>query len=220
VTRPSGPLGTDQESATVAEAIFGSRYGVAAAYADLLTTAGIERGLLGPREAERIWQRHLINSAAIAPLVPQGARVVDLGSGAGLPGIPLAIARPDLVIVLLEPMRRRATFLRECLAVLPLPGVSVEEGRAEAGITPLADVVVARAVASLGALVRLSFPLLVDSGLLLALKGRRASGELEDMRRTMTVDAEVLELPAPGAPVTVVRAVRPARQGSRKRRPR
>jgi 16S rRNA (guanine527-N7)-methyltransferase len=217
VTHASGSLETDVESAAATRAIFGDRYDVAAAYADLLTTTGIERGLIGPREAERIWSRHLINSAAVAPLIPQRARVVDLGSGAGLPGIPLAIARPDLTVVLLEPMKRRATFLRECLATLPLPGVTVEEGRAEAGVAPLAEVVVARAVASLATLVRLSFPLLVDSGLLLALKGRRASGELKDMRRTMTVDAEVLELPAPGEPVTVVRVVRSVGQRGRKR---
>jgi 16S rRNA (guanine527-N7)-methyltransferase len=189
---------------------FGERAALAVAYADLLCGDGIEHGMLGPREAERVWSRHILNSAALASLVPPGARVVDLGSGAGLPGIPLAIARPDITMVLLEPMQRRVRFLEQCLAALALPSVSVWHGRAEDGVPELADVVVVRAVGSLEKLLRLSAELLVDNGALLALKGRGASGELEQVRRAGTVDAEVLTVPAPGHPATVIRVLRPA----------
>jgi 16S rRNA (guanine527-N7)-methyltransferase len=212
VSRPSQPAERDQEPIRTAIAeLFGPQTEVAAVYAELLATVGVERGLIGPREAGRIWERHLINSAVLAPLVPAGARVVDLGSGAGLPGIPLAIARPDLQVVLIEPMQRRVIFLQECLVALQLPRVSVHRGRAEAGIEPPADVVVARAVAPLPDLVRLSFPLLVAGGALLALKGRSARGELDQMRHTMAVEAELVSLAAPGETAAVVRAVRPPR---------
>jgi 16S rRNA (guanine527-N7)-methyltransferase len=184
---------------------FGDRAPLADAYAEFLSTAGIERGLIGPHEAGRIWERHLLNSVAIAPLIPLGARVVDLGSGAGLPGIPLAIARPDLAVVLLEPMQRRVSFLNDCLATLELPGVVVHHGRAEAGIPTPADVVVVRAVASLEKLLRLSVPLLIDNGTLLALKGAAAADELKALRGDMAAGAELLTLPAPGQPATVVR---------------
>lgn len=193
------------------DTIFGERSALAIRYAELLCTDGIDRGLIGPREADRIWQRHILNSAVLAPLIPVGARVVDLGSGAGLPGIPLAIARPDLTMVLLEPMQRRVRFLHDCLAALQLPDVLVHQGRAEDGLDPLADTVVARAIAPLDKLVRLSVELLVDNGALLALKGAAAAGELELMRRETTVDAELMTLPAPGQPATVVRVIRAPR---------
>jgi 16S rRNA (guanine527-N7)-methyltransferase len=218
VSRLSQPAERDQEPIRAAiEQLFGPRTPAANAYADLLGTAGVERGLIGPRESDRIWERHILNSAVLASLVPADARVVDLGSGAGLPGIPLAIARPDLTVVLLEPMQRRVTFLQECVDTLELPRVSVHRGRAEEGIEPLAEVVVARAVASLPALVRLSFPLLAVGGVLLALKGRSAGGELDQVRRTMAVEAETVSLPAPGEPATVVRVQRPARAARRAR---
>jgi 16S rRNA (guanine527-N7)-methyltransferase len=204
VIRLSQPAERDQEPIrTAIEELFGPRAPLAAAFAGLLETAGVERGLIGPREAGRIWERHVINSAVLTPLVPADARVVDLGSGAGLPGIPLAIARPDLTVVLLEPMQRRVTFLQECLAALPLPHVTVHRGRA---------------VAPLPALVRLSFPLLVAGGTLLALKGRSAPGELDQMRRTMDVEAELVSLPAPGHPAAVVRVTRPTRWPPRSER--
>jgi 16S rRNA (guanine527-N7)-methyltransferase len=204
--------------AAIAE-VFGDRAVVAIQYADLLTTDGIERGMIGPREAERIWQRHILNSAVLAALIPQGARVVDLGSGAGLPGIPLAIARPDLRMVLLEPMQRRVRFLNDCLEALPLPNAEVKAGRAQDGLAPAADYVVARAIAPLEELVRLSFGLLADNGILLALKGERAAGELEHMQRTSTLDAKLITLAAPGQAATVIRVARPAqprRAGARK----
>ena len=96
--------------------IFGPRLDIAQRYAELLGDSGVERGLLGPREVDRVWDRHLLNSAAIGELLEPGERVVDIGSGAGLPGIPLAIARPDLEVALLEPLLRRSEFLREVVA--------------------------------------------------------------------------------------------------------
>jgi 16S rRNA (guanine527-N7)-methyltransferase len=200
-----------EEIRAAIDASFDDRRDCAAKYAELLRTAGIERGMIGPREADRVWERHLLNSAALAPLIPPGTRVVDLGSGAGLPGIPLAIARPDLTVVLLEPMQRRVRFLADCLEALGLPNASIHHGRGEAGLSPPADVVVARAVASLVELVRLSYRLLVDNGTLLALKGRDAASELEQARATMRIEAEMLRVPAPGEPATVIRVTRPSR---------
>jgi 16S rRNA (guanine527-N7)-methyltransferase len=208
---------TPAELDTAIAEVFGAQAAQARAYAELLVTEGIERGVLGPREADRIWPRHLFNSAALAALIPTGARVVDLGSGAGLPGLPLAIARPDLRMVLLEPMQRRVRFLQECLDRLDLPQVQIVAGRAEDGVATPADDVVVRAVAPLQRLIPLAFGLLVDHGVLLALKGASAAREVDAVRRMSTVTAEVLTVPAPGGPATVVRAVRPAGRGSSKR---
>jgi 16S rRNA (guanine527-N7)-methyltransferase len=204
----------ERDRVDVAAAInetFGERVATADAYAELLRTDGIERGLIGPREADRLWSRHILNSAVLAPLISPAARVVDLGSGAGLPGVPLAIARPDLSVVLLEPMQRRASFLCDCVASLALANVVVVQGRAQDGLSPLADFVVARAIAPLEPLMRLSFGLLADNGVLLALKGAKAAGELDIMQRESTVDAQLLTLPAPDQPASVIRVVRPAR---------
>jgi 16S rRNA (guanine527-N7)-methyltransferase len=159
----------------------------ASRYAELLTSAGVERGLLGPREASRVWERHLLNCAVIGELLPRAARVVDVGSGAGLPGIPLACARPDLRIDLVEPLARRVTFLEEAVAALALaPRVSVVRGRAEerAVVRRVAPVawVTARAVAPLDRLAAWCLPLLEPGGRLLALKGRRAAQELDEYR--------------------------------------
>ena len=154
--------------------VFGDRLELARRYADLLAGPGVERGLLGPREVERLWERHLLNSAAVAELIEPDAFVVDIGSGAGLPGIPVAIARPDLRVVLVEPMLRRTEFLNEAIAALGLP-VEVVRGRAEeAGVRAKlagADVVTSRAVAPLDKLARWSMPLLRIGGRMLALKG-------------------------------------------------
>jgi 16S rRNA (guanine527-N7)-methyltransferase len=160
---------------------------LASRYAELLTSAGVERGLLGPREASRVWERHLLNCAVIGELLPRAARVVDVGSGAGLPGIPLACARPDLRIDLVEPLARRVTFLEEAVAALALaPRVSVARGRAEerAVVRRVAPVawVTARAVAPLDRLAAWCLPLLQPGGCLLALKGRRAAQELNEHR--------------------------------------
>ncbi|HVU62185.1 MAG TPA: 16S rRNA (guanine(527)-N(7))-methyltransferase RsmG [Mycobacteriales bacterium] len=163
--------------------VFGADTDRAARYAVLLATIGIERGLLGPREADRIWGRHLFNSAALAPLVASSATVVDLGSGAGLPGIPLALARPDLRVVLLEPMARRVQFLEECVRELGLGNVTVHRGRAQDGVPVTADAVTARAVAPLAALAVLAFPLCRNDGVLYALKGAKAVAEAGELDR-------------------------------------
>ncbi|UKN43191.1 16S rRNA (guanine(527)-N(7))-methyltransferase RsmG [Mycobacterium lepromatosis] len=168
--------------------VFGSRLDIAQRYADILANTGVERGLLGPSEASRLWGRHLLNSAAVAELFDPGDRVVDIGSGAGLPGLPLAIARPDLQIVLLEPLLRRALFLREVVAELGLD-IEVVRGRAEElwvhDRIGERDVVVSRAVASLDKLTKWSMPLLRPHGRVLAIKGERASDEIRQHRRVM-----------------------------------
>ena len=115
---------------TAAAAVFGDRLDLARRYAELLAGPAVERGLIGPREVDRIWDRHILNSAAVAELIEPGARVVDIGSGAGLPGLPIAIARPDLRVALVEPMLRRIEFLTEAVAELGL-AVEVVRGRAE-----------------------------------------------------------------------------------------
>ncbi|GGP38396.1 16S rRNA (guanine(527)-N(7))-methyltransferase RsmG [Saccharothrix coeruleofusca] len=164
-----------------AERVFGDHLDRAVAFAGLLTEHGVERGLIGPREVDRLWERHLLNSAVVAEVLPQGARVVDVGSGAGLPGVPLAIARPDLRLTLLEPMARRVAWLTEVVDALGL-SVEVVRGRAEEG--PVlerlsgSDAVTARAVAPLERLARWCLPLLRPGGVLVALKGESAEEEL------------------------------------------
>jgi 16S rRNA (guanine527-N7)-methyltransferase len=174
----------DTEAAVPAEAraVFGPAVDAAAEYARLLATEGSVRGLIGPREVPRLWDRHLLNSAAIAALIPSGARVVDVGSGAGLPGIPLALARPDLSVTLLEPLARRVAFLTECVERLGLERVTVVRGRAEEDPVRRelggADAVTARAVAPLDKLAGWCLPLLRPGGVLLAVKGSTAAEEL------------------------------------------
>jgi len=162
--------------------VFGDRLPVAERYAQHLATSGVERGLVGPREATRVWERHVLNCAVVAELVPDGAHVVDVGSGAGLPGIPLALARPDLRVVLVEPLARRVAWLREILDDLGLD-IQVERGRAEEAVVRRrwegADVVTARAVAPLARLAGWTFPLLRAGGVLLAVKGDSALTEIE-----------------------------------------
>ena len=161
---------------------FGERLPLARRYAEHLATTGVEWGLIGPREASRVWDRHVLNCAVVAELVPPAARVLDIGSGAGLPGIPLALARPDLRVVLVEPLARRVEWLRMVLADLELP-VEVERGRAED--TPIrrrwegADVVTSRAVAPLHRLAAWCLPLVRPGGMMLAVKGMSAPEEVE-----------------------------------------
>ena len=188
-----------------AQDAFGARLGLAERYAALLTGPGIERGVIGPREAERIWQRHLLNSAALADLLPAGGRVVDVGSGAGLPGVPIAIRAPELTVDLVEPLQRRAEFLSEVAAELGLGSqLRVVRGRAEdAAVRKLvgsANWVVARAVAPLDRLVRWCLPLLAPGGRLLALKGQSADSEVAQHRAALrgmgVTDLRVEELNA------------------------
>ena len=159
---------------------FGERFSLAEAYVGLLATEGVLRGLIGPREVSRLWERHVLNCAVVAELVPTGATVVDVGSGAGLPGIAMALVRPDLDVVLLEPLLRRTTFLAECVTELGLDRVRVLRGRAEEQAGQLtADVVTSRAVAPLERLARWCLPLTGVAGEMLAVKGGSAAEELE-----------------------------------------
>ena len=162
--------------------VFGDRLPLARRFAEHLVTSGVERGLIGPREAPRVWERHVLNCAVVAELVPVGARLVDVGSGAGLPGIPLALARPDLGVVLVEPLARRVDWLHEVVADLGV-AIEVERGRAEENVVRRrwegADVVTARAVAPLARLARWCLPLLRPGGLMLAVKGASAAEEIE-----------------------------------------
>lgn len=164
-----------------ARVLFAQRLPLARRYAELLAGDGVVRGLIGPREAPRIWDRHLLNCAVVAELVPDGASVTDVGSGAGLPGIVLALVRPDLTIALVEPMARRTAFLDEAVAALDLADrVSVVRGRAEelSGRLPLAEVVTARALAPLDRLAAWCLPLAAVGGRVLALKGASAGDEV------------------------------------------
>ncbi|WP_034266870.1 16S rRNA (guanine(527)-N(7))-methyltransferase RsmG [Actinospica robiniae] len=177
---------TDEHSCTLspppaeAERLFGEHLPAMARYAELLAGPGVERGLIGPREVDRLWERHLLNCGAVAELIAPGLDVVDVGSGGGLPGLVLAIARPDLRITLLEPLLRRTVFLSECVERLELRNVEVRRGRAEEWAGRVAaDVVTARAVASLEKLVGWCLPLLAPKGHMLALKGETAASELE-----------------------------------------
>ena len=164
----------------VAATVFGPRLALAEAYVARLADTGIAHGLIGPREAPRLWDRHVLNSAVAAPVFDQGARVADIGSGAGLPGIPLAIARPDLHLTLVEPLLRRTVWLSAAIDELGLTNVEVHRGRAESlwGETRFRHVT-ARAVARTGELARLTLPLLEAGGSLHALKGGRVDEELE-----------------------------------------
>lgn len=206
-----------------AATIFGQHLDAARRYAELLTGPGVERGLLGPREVDRIWDRHILNSAAIAELLSPAERLIDIGSGAGLPGIPLAIARPDLEVALLEPLLRRSEFLNEVVDELGL-AVEVVRGRAE---EPWVrdqfgerDVAVSRAVAALDKLTKWSMPLLRPGGRMLAIKGERGRDEVEEYRRVMAasgaLDARVVTCGAnylrPPATVVIARRGRQSRQ--------
>ena len=180
--------------------LFGPATESARCFASLLATHGVERGLIGPREVPRLWERHLLNCGVLAALVPGDAAVVDIGSGAGLPGLVIAMLRPQVRMTLLEPMLRRTTFLGECIAALGLGGhVTVCRGRAEdmAGVIG-ADVATSRAVAPLGRLAELSAGVVRPGGTILALKGDHAQAELDQaapvLRRLGIRSAEVLKV--------------------------
>ncbi|OFO23175.1 16S rRNA methyltransferase G [Corynebacterium sp. HMSC056F09] len=182
--------------------VFGSRLPLAQKYHDSLATDGSTRGFIGPREVPRLWERHLINCAVVAEVMPQGATLIDVGSGAGLPGIPLAIARPDLKITLIEPLLKRSTYLNEVVDLLGLDNVTVIRGRAEEGPVKKAvqgaDIVTSRAVAPLGKLAKWSLPLVRKGGEMIALKGSSVHEELErdaaDIKRAGGGKAEVMTI--------------------------
>jgi 16S rRNA (guanine527-N7)-methyltransferase len=201
---------------------FGESWTAISAFHSLLVDEGVRRGLVGPREVPRLWERHLLNSAVVVPYLPETGRIIDLGSGAGLPGIVVAAMRQDAEVVLLDPMERRTDWLREVAAALGLPNVVVLRARAEDVHRELSGVAVtARAVAPLDRLYRWSLPLLVRGGVLVALKGARAQAEVEAAARVGAKlgggPAEVMSVHAiDGAEeTTVVRVVREVVRGVR-----
>jgi 16S rRNA (guanine527-N7)-methyltransferase len=195
--QPPPRLPDVEEPPPHAAEVFGANLSRARRYVGLLSTAGVERGMIGPREAGRLWERHVLNSATLASLLPAGASVVDAGSGAGLPGIPLVLARPDLRMTLLEPMARRVLFLTEVVSELGVD-VEIRRGRVEDLPEAAFDAVVARAVAPLGRLVTLALPAVRPGGVLLALKGASAAAEIAAARSALRA--------FPGARVTLVDA--------------
>ena len=162
-----------------AERIFGSGIETARGYVRALARDSDLLGLLGPRELDKIWSRHILNSAVVAELIQSGSKVADVGSGAGLPGIPMAIVQPKAKFVLIEPMERRANWLLDVIDELGLTNVRVLNQRAEEVRQYDFDVVTARAVSALDKLLRLCIPLLKPGGSVLALKGSKAADEIE-----------------------------------------
>ncbi|HET7357684.1 MAG TPA: 16S rRNA (guanine(527)-N(7))-methyltransferase RsmG [Nocardioidaceae bacterium] len=170
----------------MARGVFGDSLDAAVRYAGLLADAGVVRGVIGPRETDRLWERHLLNCAVLADGIPAGDTVVDIGSGAGLPGLVLALRRPDLTVTLVEPLQRRVDFLVEALSELDLAGVEVVRARAEDlhGVRSFASVV-SRAVAPLPRLLRWCLPLVAPGGQMLAMKGASAEQELDGAQGTL-----------------------------------
>lgn len=166
-----------------AVAIFGDQIDQARSFAQTLANDSDELGLLGPRELDKLWSRHILNSAVVAELVHPGDKVADVGSGAGLPGIPMAIARPDADFVLIEPMERRSSWMLEVVQDLGLKNVRVLRSRAEDVTEQDFDIVTARAVAALDKLLKMCVPLLKPGGALIALKGSKAAEEMANAKK-------------------------------------
>jgi len=202
--------------------VFAAALPIAEAYAALLATDGVTRGLIGPREAPRLWERHLVNCALLAEAIPPDTDVCDIGSGAGLPGLVLAIVRDDLTVTLVEPLLRRTTFLTEAVERLGLTNVEVVRARAEElhGVRDFA-VVTSRAVAPLGRLLDWSMPLVRQGGALVAMKGASVSEEIDaaepDLRThgagAVTVSTYGVGVIDPPTTVVRVEASRPSRLG-------
>jgi 16S rRNA (guanine527-N7)-methyltransferase len=165
-----------------AAAVFGDRIDLARSYAAALVRDSDLLGLLGPREMPRLWSRHILNSAVVAELVPPGKTVCDIGSGAGLPGIPMAIVLPDTFFTLIEPMERRSDWLISVIDELGLKNVEVIRARAEE-VGEVFDIATARAVSALPKLLRMCIPLVRHGGEILALKGSKAAEEIEEAKR-------------------------------------
>lgn len=212
----------------VAAGVFSHALPLAERYAHLLATEGVVRGLIGPREAPRLWERHLLNCALLGQAVPTGAGVCDIGTGAGLPGLVLALSRPDLSLTLVEPLLRRTTFLEEAVDELGLTNVEVVRARAEAlhGSRDF-DVVTSRAVAPLDRLLAWSMPLVRQGGHLVAMKGSSVGEEVEAARPALAKygagTVEILQygdgLVDPPTTVLKVEATRPSGLGSAGSRP-
>lgn len=205
-------LSLTAEETAAAEKIFGDRLDLAKRYVEHLATSGIERGLLGPREVPRLWSRHVLNCAVIEEVMDKDAEVADVGSGAGLPGLCLAIARPDLKLTLIEPLERRCIWLSEVIEDLGLTNVTVMRGRAEQMVDVVnARYVTARAVSALTNLAGLTIPLLHGQGELIAIKGRSAAEEIakatKAIRKLGGKETEVLTVGETilAEPTTVVR---------------
>ncbi|MHC3004374.1 16S rRNA (guanine(527)-N(7))-methyltransferase RsmG [Gordonia metallireducens] len=210
-----------------ADAVFGERKELAKGYWRILATDGIDHGLMGPREVPRLWDRHILNCAVIGELIREDETVFDVGSGAGLPGLPLAIARPDVSITLIEPLLRRSTFLERAVETLGLENVRVVRGRAEEKVVRadvgLADVVTSRAVAPLERLSKWSAPLVRGGGRMIAIKGSSAAEEIERDRavvgRTGISDLRVATCGAVlDTPTTVVVGTKAERAAKKQRR--
>lgn len=207
----TGELDPDVSRETVS-VLFGERAPVIRRYAEILSTDGVHRGMIGPREAPRLWERHLLNCAVVTQRIEQGVSVADVGSGAGLPGLVWAIARPDLKVTLIEPLLRRTRFLTDVVELLGLENVAILRQRAEE-VDGTFDVVTARAVAPMERLATWCLPLVRPGGVLLALKGRSAIDEVTRSRgaldrlgaRTIVVQMygeEFLEVPTTVVEVT------------------
>jgi 16S rRNA (guanine527-N7)-methyltransferase len=171
-------------------------------YAELLSSTGIERGLIGPKEGDRIWERHIANCIPITTIIPQGVRVADIGSGAGLPGIVIALARPDLKVTLIEPLQRRVDFLNEVVAELALD-VEVIRGRAER-VKKQFEIVTARAVAPLEKLIQISWHMIPRGGSLMAIKGESAADEIIATTLKKGSTAQLHEISLPNLPIARV----------------
>jgi 16S rRNA (guanine527-N7)-methyltransferase len=167
-----------------------------------LAGAGIERGLIGPKEGDRIWERHIANCIPITTIIPQGVRVVDIGSGAGLPGVVIALARPDLKVTLVEPLQRRVDFLNEVVAELALD-IEVIRGRAER-VKKQFEVVTARAVAPLEKLMEISWHMIPKTGSLMAMKGESAADEIQATTLKKGSTAQLHEISLPNLPIARV----------------
>jgi len=202
----------NENERAAAEAVFGERLPLAERYVQHLATTGIERGLIGPREVSRLWARHVLNCAVVQEYIAPNVSVADVGSGAGLPGLCLAIARPDLKLTLIEPLERRVIWLNEVIEDLGLENVTVMRSRAEQAVGAVdADVVTARAVSALVGLLDITLPILRGTGELLALKGRSAAEEITKAKKKLNrYGARETEILTAGAdlleePTTVVR---------------
>lgn len=170
----------------VARGVFGDRLGLIEAYAAFLSEQGTLRGLIGPREVPRLWERHILNCAVVEEAIPASQSVADIGSGAGLPGVVLAIRRPDLQVTLIEPLLRRATFLEEAVDLVGLSNATVVRSRAEDFVSrETFDVVTSRAVAELGKLATWSLPLVRPGGIFLPMKGSSADAELQGAAKVL-----------------------------------
>ncbi|WP_265522461.1 16S rRNA (guanine(527)-N(7))-methyltransferase RsmG [Oerskovia flava] len=214
VTSDDYPQEALATSAAVAE-YFGPRLDAVSRFAEMLHDQGELRGLIGPREVPRIWERHILNSAAVTQFLPTTGTIADIGSGAGLPGIVIAIMRPEAQVILIEPMERRCAWLEEVVAELGLTNVEIKRGRAEEFHDAFeCDAVTSRAVAGLDKLVRMSMPLVKSGGQMVVLKGKNVAQEIDPARKVLRKlrgrEPEILEASTvPGVEITtVVRIVR------------